>query len=223
MRRTFWSCRPCCPGAISCRRSRSGSIISKRELKKRKSRADCARKPNLIQWGNASRSLFDLTVNRWRFGSFQVANGKHCVELISKLLGTEERAAVLGREKSNEPAGERGLAHTNTTRQNGVLFIQKRPPFQGESGTAGLPRAKAPDFAKPTSRLAFWRHLPQHEGRHSVSDGGLGYSVDHLRGEENSDGVAMLTRTTAAAETVSLTSVASNMLQIETAKIPRGN
>src|SRR5215471_20125748 len=26
----------------------------------------------------------------------------------------------------------------------------------------------------PTSRLAFWRHLPQHEGRHSFSDGGLG-------------------------------------------------
>ena len=26
------------------------------------------------------------------------------------------------------------------------------------------PRAEAPDFAKPTSRLAFWRHLPQHGG-----------------------------------------------------------
>ena len=62
-----------------------------------------------------------------------------------------------------------GLAHTDITRQNGVLFIKKRPPFQGESGTAGLPRAKTPDFAKPTSRLAFWRHLPQHEGRHSVA------------------------------------------------------
>ena len=33
----------------------------------------------------------------------------------------------------------------------------------------GLPRAKAPDFAKPTSWLAFWRHLPQDEGRHSVA------------------------------------------------------
>src|ERR1700751_6374293 len=76
MRRTFCSCLPCCPGAISCRRSRSGSITSKRELKKRKARADCARKPNLIQWGNASRSLFDLTVNRWRSGSFQVVDGK---------------------------------------------------------------------------------------------------------------------------------------------------
>ena len=135
----------------------------------------------------------------------------------------EERAAVLGREKRINQQVREGLAHPYITRQNGVLFIQKRPPFQGESGTAGLPRAKAPDFAKPTSRLAFWRHLPQHEGRHSVSDGGLGYSVDPLRGEENSDGVAMLTRTTAAAETVGLTSVASNMLQIETAKIPRGN
>jgi len=62
-----------------------------------------------------------------------------------------------------------GLTHRYITRQNGVLFIQKRPPFQGESGTAGLPRAKTPDFAKPTSRLAFWRHLPQYEGRHSVA------------------------------------------------------
>ena len=62
-----------------------------------------------------------------------------------------------------------GLAHPYITTQNGVLFIQKRPPFQGESGTAGLPRAKAPDFAKLTSRLAFWRHIPQYEGRHSVA------------------------------------------------------
>ena len=38
------------------------------------------------------------------------------------------------------------------------------------------PGLEAPDFAKPTSRLAFWCHLPQHEGRHSFSDGGLGYS-----------------------------------------------
>jgi hypothetical protein len=45
-----------------------------------------------------------------------------------------------------------GLAHTDITTQNGVLFIQKRPPFQGESGTAGLPRAKAPGlFCGPPS------------------------------------------------------------------------
>jgi hypothetical protein len=35
-----------------------------------------------------------------------------------------------------------GLAHTYITTQNGVLFIRKRPPFQGESGTASLPRVK---------------------------------------------------------------------------------
>ena len=35
-------------------------------------------------------------------------------------------------------------------------------------------QGEAPDFAKLTSRLAFWRHIPQHEGRHSFSDGGLG-------------------------------------------------
>jgi len=91
------------------------------------------------------------------------------VDLISKLLGTEERAAVLGREKRMNQQVREGLAHRYITRQNGVLFIQKRPPFQGESGTAGLPRAKAPDFAKLTSRLAFWRHPPQDEGRHSVA------------------------------------------------------
>jgi len=32
-----------------------------------------------------------------------------------------------------------GLAHTYITTLNGVLFTHKRPPFQGESGTAGLP------------------------------------------------------------------------------------
>jgi len=53
-----------------------------------------------------------------------------------------------------------------------------RTPFQGGSLDITSPRAKAPDFAKPTSRLAFRRHLPQHEGRHSFSDGGLGYSLD---------------------------------------------
>jgi len=57
-------------------------------------------------------------------------------------------------------------------------------PFQGESLYITSPRAEAPDFAKPTSRLAFWRHLPQHEGRHSFSDGGLGYSVRPLRGRK---------------------------------------
>src|SRR5262249_34880189 len=54
--------------------------------------------------------------------------------------------------------------------------------LQGASPDVTAPRAKAPDFAKPTSRLTFWRHLPQHEGRHSFSDGGLGYSVRPLRG-----------------------------------------
>src|SRR6516165_11738134 len=49
-----------------------------------------------------------------------------------------------------------------------------RPPISaalaGRGRDVDLPRAKeAPDFAKPTSRLAFWRHTPQHEGRHSVA------------------------------------------------------
>ena len=56
--------------------------------------------------------------------------------------------------------------------------------LSGRSLSITSPRAEAPDFAKPTSRLAFWRHLPQHEGRHSFSDGGLGYSVRPLRGRK---------------------------------------
>jgi len=57
-----------------------------------------------------------------------------------------------------------------------------RTPLRARRLMSLSPRAKAPDFAKPTSRLTFWRHLPQHEGRHSFSDGGLGYSVRPLRG-----------------------------------------
>ena len=69
-----------------------------------------------------------------------------------RFLGTDERVAVLGRENRINQQVREGLAHTCITRQNGVVFIQKRPPFQDESGTASLSRAKAPDFAKPTSR-----------------------------------------------------------------------
>src|SRR6516162_11812213 len=47
----------------------------------------------------------------------------------------------------------------------------QRPFRTGASLDVTSPRAKAPDFAKPTSRLAFWRHIPEHEGRHSFSDG----------------------------------------------------
>ena len=93
-------------------------------------------------------------------------NGHLGVELISKLLGTEERAGVLGRENRMNQQVRAGLAHRYITRQHGVTLIQKRPPFQGESGTAGYPGLKH-----------------------------LGYSVAPLRGEESSDGVAMLTRT----------------------------
>src|SRR6516162_9413497 len=53
----------------------------------------------------------------------------------------------------------------------GIETPMGRTPLQGASPGVTSPRAKAPDFAKPTSRLAFWRHLPQHEGRHSFSDG----------------------------------------------------
>jgi hypothetical protein len=64
----------------------------------------------------------------------------------------------------------------------GIETPMGRTPLQGASLDVASPRAKAPDFAQPTSRLPFWRHLPQHEGRLSFSDGGLGYSVRPLRG-----------------------------------------
>jgi len=51
----------------------------------------------------------------------------------------------------------------------GIETPMGRTPFQSASLDVTSPRAKAPDFAKPTSRLAFWRHIPQHEGRHSVA------------------------------------------------------
>src|SRR5262245_49025201 len=53
-----------------------------------------------------------------------------------------------------------------------------RTPFQGGSLYITSPRAEAPDFAKPTSRLAFWRHIPQTEGRHSFSDGAWAILLD---------------------------------------------
>ena len=71
--------------------------------------------------------------------------------------------------KAHEPAGERGIGPYRHNKTKWSSFHPKTAAFQGESGTAGRPRAKAPDFAKPTSRLAFWRHLPQDEGRHSVA------------------------------------------------------
>ena len=70
----------------------------------------------------------------------------------------------------------------STNARFGIETPMGRTPLQGASLGVTSPRAKAPDFAKPTSRLALWRHLPQHEGRHSFSDGGLGYSVRPLRG-----------------------------------------
>ena len=65
----------------------------------------------------------------------------------------------------------------STNAMFGIKAPEGRTPFQGGSLYITSPRAEAPDFAKATSRLVFWRHLPQHEGRHSFSDGGLGYSV----------------------------------------------
>jgi len=72
----------------------------------------------------------------------------------------------------------------STNAMFGIETPMGRTPLQLQGASLGVtsPRAKAPDFAKATSRLAFWRHLPQHEGRHSFSDGGLGYSVRPLRG-----------------------------------------
>src|ERR1700746_2723414 len=103
------------------------------------------------------------------------------VDLISKLLGTEERAAVLGRENRMNQQVREGLAHPYITTQNGVLFIQKRPPFQGESGTAGLPRAKAPGlFCGPPSggeKFRWGRYIDAYRSRRI----GASRNTVHLR------------------------------------------
>src|SRR6516225_12136778 len=100
--------------------------------------------------------------------SFQYT-GHRGVDLITKLLGTEERAAVLGRENRMKQQVREGLAHTDITRQNGFFSSKNGRPSRANLGRRAYPGLEAPDFAKPTSRLAFWRHLPQDEGRHSVA------------------------------------------------------
>src|SRR5215813_2292212 len=66
----------------------------------------------------------------------------------------------------------------STNAMFGIEAPEGRTPFQGGSLYITSPRAEAPDFAKPTSRLAFWRHIPQHEGRHSFSDGAWAILLD---------------------------------------------
>jgi hypothetical protein len=61
----------------------------------------------------------------------------------------------------------------STNAMFGIEAPEGRTPFQG-----GSLWAEAPDFAKPTSRLAFRRHLPQHEGRHSFSNGAWAILLD---------------------------------------------
>src|SRR6516165_6579654 len=89
-------------------------------------------------------------------------SGLHMLSLLVGALGLTAPKRCCN--KSNVPS-------PNCTRVAGWRC------FQGGSLYITSPRAEAPDFAKATSRLVFWRHLPQHEGRHSFSDGGLGYSV----------------------------------------------
>ena len=114
--------------------------------------------------------------DRVAFQVFQYT-GHIGVDLVSKLLGTEERAAVLGRENRMNQQVRDGLAHPYITTQNGVLFIQKRPPFQGESGTAGLPRAKAPGlFCGPPSggeKFRWGRYIDAYRSRRIGASRGL--------------------------------------------------
>ena len=71
-----------------------------------------------------------------------------------------------------------------------ALQRKRRPTIKASSGTPlvfghfrrGTNVKPEVDAWIAASRLAFWRHLPQREGRHSFSDGGLGYSVRPLRG-----------------------------------------
>jgi len=60
------------------------------------------------------------------------------------------------------PKDRRPFLHSKELRK---IRLGLRPPISAALARPGrdgdLPRAKeAPDFAKPTSRLAFWRHIP---------------------------------------------------------------
>ena len=108
--------------------------------------------------------------------------------LVHAIFSTKDRRPFLQSIIGKLATRKRFVRFLNVTGSpstNAMLGIEApegRTPFQGGSLYLTSPRAEAPDFAKPTSRLAFWRHLPQHEGRHSFSDGGLGYSIRPLRG-----------------------------------------
>src|SRR6516162_1487757 len=112
-------------------------------------------------------ALRDLATRK-RFVKFSNATGW---PLSNAMLGLKHQSVGRPRE------AVLGLPSRNCTPRRGVGSA-----FRARRLMSLHPRAKAPDFAKPTSRLAFRRHLPQHEGRHSFSDGGLGYSVRPLRG-----------------------------------------
>src|SRR6516162_11741194 len=108
-------------------------------------------------------ALRDLATRK-RFVKFSNATGW---PLSNAMLGLKHQSVGRPRE------AVLGLPSRNCTPRRGVGSA-----FRARRLMSLHPRAKAPDFAKPTSRLAFRRHLPQHEGRHSFSDGGLGYSLD---------------------------------------------
>src|SRR6516225_10302387 len=114
-------------------------------------------------------ALRDLATRK-RFVKFSNATGW---PLSNAMLGLKHQSVRRPRE------AVLGLPSRNCTPRRGVGSA-----FRARRLMSLHPRAKAPDFAKPTSRLAFRRHLPQHEGRHSFSDGGLGYSVRPLCGRK---------------------------------------
>ena len=79
--------------------------------------------------------------DRVAFQVFQYT-GHIGVDLISKLLGTEERAAVLGREKRMNQQVREGLAHTDITRQNGFFSSKNGRPSRANLGRRVYPGLK---------------------------------------------------------------------------------
>jgi len=103
-----------------------------------------------------------------------------CLGLRHQWVG-RPREAVLGLPSRN-CTPRRGVGSAFRARRLMSFHPGLKHPTSQSGSTELAEVVRLSSRRSPTSRLAFWPHLPQHEGRHSFSDGGLGYSVRPLRG-----------------------------------------
>src|SRR6516165_5986331 len=130
-------------------------------------------------------ALRDLATRK-RFVKFSNATGW---PLSNAMLGLRHqwvgrpREAVLGLPSRN-CTPRRGVGSAFRARRLMSFHPGLKHPTSQSGSTELAEVVRLSSRRSPTSRLAFWRHLPQHEGRHSFSDGGLGYSVRPLCGRK---------------------------------------